>query len=1238
MRQTVEELFCRPDQSFGQYSNLDHGEELIPGLLFRFSLESPKRERVTLQIFTDLKGLGGQLWEQQARALVQISSMNHPAIPRIENGGYLEELNLAFVISRSGRYSLADEGGMAHLRSRPIEALRAFLHVTEALATLHGNGLLHRNLTPESLTLVDHAEPLQVCLSRFEMSVLLSNLLRRVTASHRSPHTEQVRAYYRGQEPSALLCHPPERLELVFSDPSTGSNTGAAGSSSRPPRRNTVEPPQSDLYSLGILAWQWFVGPPPSDLLRSAFDNGEWNRDAYESLQREMRSQLTKAGLPRPITELIGRLLDPDPRSRGTAYEAKKALQDAWMVLHDHWGTGQRARSLLIATLPEKFGEELRRRGKLDYDPTSEQGVAALLEYMQDDLRGSSLTFSERGYEPFARSSGNEDARKAQYVVVGAAHAYFCQIFEQRRPFGNHQPLPLPQVLLCKFTLEKRNFVPDDASIISRELPPLEPISMRSTRLDVSQLKEAYSWAPYLDSVKPTNQLSDWHLKLDEALTWLLQAQKAQLDSRLYAYTLEPGNVPSSVGAGSRIRLRLDRERDDARKHSDPLLSLFSNAAKRPEFGDFFKQLQEEEDLSELACYLDRHGEPVYQREKSIKVRFIRREDPAVISVVVEPAEKGSLPASGWLAPRLDILSRPQLQRQERALGELTHHIDLVDQLKKPRAVYRPFRGDLTKLSDLKGNAPEVIENILSLEPLYALHGPPGTGKTTVASRALEALLGRDRSARVLVTAQSHYALDNLADRLLGRINDMDLVAVRIFSEHAGDRVDPAMRRYAPEALASERIDRIRKYCNERLSRHADPPAVLKLLARWRDQADKSSVEIRDRLARGANLVFATCNVAARERVELSGEFDAFDLVIVEEAAKAWPTELLIPLVRGRRWLLIGDHRQLPAYQKNEIFSLLRACEGSHDERLRRVGAKSAEIEQVFDLFKQLFESPIAKADTRTLFRDPRDMLRLQFRMAPPIGELVSKAFYGGELETDPSTARDSGLTSPRLLQRQALLWLDTHDMKDNREAPTWYNNLEVKIVLDLLRQLRPLIGRKAVTGRLAILAPYREQVERLQRAIESGDASFSPLTDKLPTVLHHSGETERSSIGHFKDCVQTVDSFQGREADIVIISLTRFNDIDPDRSPRRRLGHMAAPERINVMLSRARQSLILIGAFKFFEESGAALEVQGEVHWAQICRAFTAQHAVHSASLILQDESARAAKGKKAGQKGGHH
>ena len=206
---------------------------------------------------------------------------------------------------------------------------------------------------------------------------------------------------------------------------------------------------------------------------------------------------------------------------------------------------------------------------------------------------------------------------------------------------------------------------------------------------------------------------------------------------------------------------------------------------------------------------------------------------------------------------------------------------------------------------------------MLSYLPFYAVQGPPGTGKTTVAAEAVAAQLEDFPATRILVSAQSSFALDHLAERILNRIGAVDDrgeptdwwdgAALRVTSS-SGTPPQGKMGLWRKNAVAERRRDLIVRRVTEHLDgdlagRLPDGNAdkLRHVLRDWKGLLDGSGhknvvPELEDRAENAANLVFATCGTATAEAVTPGGIRDTFDWVIVEEAAKAWPTELAMPL------------------------------------------------------------------------------------------------------------------------------------------------------------------------------------------------------------------------------------------------------------------------------------------------------------------------------------------------------
>jgi superfamily I DNA and/or RNA helicase len=275
-----------------------------------------------------------------------------------------------------------------------------------------------------------------------------------------------------------------------------------------------------------------------------------------------------------------------------------------------------------------------------------------------------------------------------------------------------------------------------------------------------------------------------------------------------------------------------------------------------------------------------------------------------------------------------------------------------------------------------------------------------------------------------------------------------------------------------------------------------------------------------------------------------------FDLCIVDEASKATLTEALVPMSRARRWILVGDTRQLPPTDED----LLRA-----DEIMRDHEVTKQDVTQT--LFQRLAE--LLPAHSQRLLRE-------QYRMVRPIGDLISTCFYDGQLRS-PRADRLDGYDK---VFGRPVMWLDTGPLGDSRresapggQATSFANRAEAKLVVAHLRTLDGAIDFGLVKPRndspltVLAIAPYKSQVDELKRRL-------APVSFK-----------------HLLVSVMSVDSVQGREADLAVLSVTRSN-------AEGRLGFLGADywRRINVALSRARFGLTVVGDAQFIRGTNGAL------------------------------------------------
>ncbi|MBA2224702.1 AAA family ATPase [thermophilic bacterium 2918] len=334
------------------------------------------------------------------------------------------------------------------------------------------------------------------------------------------------------------------------------------------------------------------------------------------------------------------------------------------------------------------------------------------------------------------------------------------------------------------------------------------------------------------------------------------------------------------------------------------------------------------------------------------------------------------------------------------------------------------------------------------------------------------------------------------------------------------------------------------------------PEECVRLLRRWLEFLQKNPRFFSELLIANANLVCATTIGCATHR-ELRSV--VYDYVIVDEAGKEEARRLLVPLIRGEKWVLVGDHQQLPPYSDDEL-----------QKRLRREGLDPKVITR--SLFEELQE-PFEKSG-RYVFLDH------QGRMHPDISAFVSQQFYGGRLHDFPHVANHTMPRPAFLPDRPNLLVLDTQQLPDRQEkrlGTGYVNSLEQELAVFILRafaklpefQVDKADDKESSVPTLGVIAPYRRQVEKIRDLLRK-DQKLNKLLSA--GILH----------------VGTVDSFQGQERDLIIFTCTRSNS-------QGRLGFVDNRQRLNVAFSRARCLLLVIADGSTVELARKRSDVTGD-------------------------------------------
>ena len=442
----------------------------------------------------------------------------------------------------------------------------------------------------------------------------------------------------------------------------------------------------------------------------------------------------------------------------------------------------------------------------------------------------------------------------------------------------------------------------------------------------------------------------------------------------------------------------------------------------------------------------------------------------------------------------------------------------------------------------LNDSQKSAIENALSCENFHLIHGPFGTGKT----RTLVELISQEtrQNHKVLATAESNAAVDNILERLMEN-KKLKLTRLGHPQRVSKHNITQTLAYKVEKHELNKKITKIHKNIDKLIEKrnvHTKPtpqyrrgygdydilynaskgkggrgisPDKMKSMARWIeinqeiDEAHSEIKRIENRMIRNiideSDVILATNSSSALEAISRV----KFDVAIIDEASQATIPSVLIPISKAHRFILAGDHKQLPPTIISE---------------------KAGELE------KTLFEELIR------MYPFKSQLLNVQYRMNSLLMKFPNKEFYNNSLKSDLSVDE---ITINDLLgskhDEEALLFIDTSNIADNKEkhlrdSKSIINELESEIAIGIANDY---LNAGVNEDDIGIISPYADQVKIIQ--------------DKTPVE------------------VKTVDGFQGREKEIIIISTVRSNENG-------NIGFLKDLRRLNVAITRAKRKLIIIG------------------------------------------------------------
>jgi len=438
-------------------------------------------------------------------------------------------------------------------------------------------------------------------------------------------------------------------------------------------------------------------------------------------------------------------------------------------------------------------------------------------------------------------------------------------------------------------------------------------------------------------------------------------------------------------------------------------------------------------------------------------------------------------------------------------------------------------------IKELNEKQNQAVDYSLGNNGFYSIQGPPGTGKTYTAAYLIKEILKHKH--RVLITADSNAAVDNLIRNLA----DLGLDPLRIGNPI---RVNNDLKHYTldyktfnhvlyeevrnlqlqieevkeiqaelerPNMKLTKGIpyDQLLNLANDGRSSHGISKGDLKAMKPWlkvQKKMDKlyatmkeQREEIQSELLRSHSIIASTNSTAGCDLLQ----YENYDWLIMDEAAQASIPSSIIPLLKAKRFVLVGDHFQLPPVVINREAKEL----GLH--------------QSLMDFLAGKYPYQLTR-------------LEVQYRMHQKINDLVSYMFYEGALVPDKTVANRTLPSDNKVIE----LLHTVGEERMQKDSKSYYNQVEIERVVQCVKALE---DRGIKKDQIAIISPYKAQAIKIGKNLD-------------PAIE-----------------VDTVDAFQGREKDVVIISFVRSNQ-------EKRIGFLKDYRRLNVSLSRAKSKLILIG------------------------------------------------------------
>ncbi len=497
-----------------------------------------------------------------------------------------------------------------------------------------------------------------------------------------------------------------------------------------------------------------------------------------------------------------------------------------------------------------------------------------------------------------------------------------------------------------------------------------------------------------------------------------------------------------------------------------------------------------------------------------------------------------------------------------------------------PNTFVRPKKIQLFN-TKLDSSQQQAVKKALYAKEFAVIQGPPGTGKTNVIVEIIRQVINENIEVnscekKILIASQAHSAVDNMLEDLqsgipaginIVRIGRDEDLSETVKNKYAVDYIKDKWKKdvikrsneFSTQLLIEYGIEQseFENYYNAKLKSTASNTAQSTELTRiiesfenkyrsyiykrefqylliqkeWSERLSQDE-NIHDYFVRNSTIIAGTCTGFNSNQ---SVNNMKFEYVIIDEAAKATFTELLIPIVRAEKIILVGDQNQLPPILDTELL----------EKKKTEFSRSNMNIQTIYDgVFDKWYKQ---------LPDDNRQFLSTQYRMHPCIGSMISEIFYESKIQ--------NGLSEEELSHNlesykdKAIVWISTSNFANRFEESvqlessnyTYHNKLEARIIKEQLKCIDNDIVD--INYDVGIITPYSAQ-KRL--------------------ISQYTSDMEMKALK--KISINSVDAFQGNQKDIIMYSTVRSSNIHS------KIGFLKEEKRLNVAFSRAKRLLIIVG------------------------------------------------------------